>query len=192
MDLIISQGPADYIEQVERAWRAPILHSTWPEYANRPALGQIIASERPEHAGRQNVWLQAKTTLAGLYEAKRQGARRVVKIRSDMVPLDSEKLLELCKGEINFLFWHNWKKQYLLDYFCAGDIDLLIDLWEFEEEPEYPEAGITKNFFDKGLNKKDICFIGPQLTKENDLFWIKNNKFISDYNLDPLYKNNYV
>lgn len=186
--IVISQGPLLYSAQVENAWKGtlPIIHSTWRGENSPQSLRNMLYSSRPT-PGAQNVWLQAKSTLEGLKLAKENGYKKALKIRSDLVPTNAAKFIELLEGDLCFLFWHNWRSGYFLDYAMWGNVDTLMDIWSFDEEPLYPEAGITKKIFDLRLDKCEIKFIGPHLDKNNDLHWLKNNVFISDYSQDSLY-----
>lgn len=193
--IVVSQGPADYVSEVEAAWAgaAPVIHSTWVG-EHKPEMKHFCLSIKPENPGRQNVFCQQRTTLNGLMRAKALGYKTAIKLRSDMAPTDAKKFLELLGGDFSFLYWHDHAAGYLVDYFQYGLIDDLIDLWSFEEEPEFPEMGITKNFMGRKIRSDcgpsdDVRFIGQYLSGENDLLWLKRNVKISDYNNDPLYKN---
>lgn len=186
--IIVSQGPLLYSQRVENAWKGvlPVIHSTWWGENAPQSLRNVLYSSQPE-PGIQNWRLQQKSAVEGLKWAKANGYKKALKIRSDILPTNAAKFVELLEGDLCFLFWHNWQSGYFLDYLQYGEIDTLIDIWSFNEEPPYPEAGITKKVFDLELDKCDIKFVGPQLDKNNDLHWLKNNVFISSYKQDSLY-----
>lgn len=193
--IVISQGPADYVAEVEAAWAgvAPVIHSTWVG-EHKPEMRHFCLSIKAENPGRQNVFMQQRTTLNGLTRAKAMGYKRAIKLRSDLIPTNASEFVKLLDGDFSFLYWHDHTGGYLVDYFQYGKIDGLIDLWSFEEEPEFPEMGITKNFIARKIRSDcgpsdDVRFVGQYLDQENDLLWLKRNVKISDYNKDPLYKN---
>lgn len=188
IDLVISQGPLNHYKEIEKSWEnvAPVLHSCW-DSDSCARNGLILRSNPPALSGPQNVFMQQKTTLAGVYWAKQNGYKNVLKIRSDMVPTNALEFVKLHKKDLSFLYGHKFSGGYLLDYLMFGHVDDLISLWEFERVPAFPEEAITINFMEKGLYRKDIGFIGRELTQENDLYWIKNNIYISSYQKDELY-----
>lgn len=182
--IVVSQGPIQYYDRVEDSWDIPIIHSGWfgeQEFTNS------VHSIRPPINGVQNLYLQRETTIAGLLKALDKGHKYAIKIRSDMIPTNSEEFLKVLTGGIDFLFYHDYMGGYLVDYLQAGPIKDLIELWSFEDDYyQYPEEALTKQA--KKLNMK-VNFIGQSLTENNDIFWIKNDKYLSSYKTDKLFLN---
>ena len=181
--IVISQGQLVDPERVDAAWPVPVIHSTWK---GERILQNGIYSDIPAERGRQNVCLQQKSTLAGLEEAKKRGYTHAFKVRSDLVPFGDgagAAILELQKPGLNFLFWHNWDGGYHVDYLMSGPIDELIKMWSFTGFHLFPERLLTNQINECNLGP--INYFGDKITKENDLYWIKNNIYISNYNLDP-------
>src|SRR6478609_4101799 len=138
--VVISQGPLTVPDLIDKAWPVPVIHSTWK---GQNYYEGAIYSEIPEFRGPQNVCLQQKSTLIGLEEAKRQGFKRALKFRSDMIPNNASFLLNSFKDGLNFLFWHDHAGGYLVDYCMAGRIEDLIDIWSFEDYNDFPERLLT-------------------------------------------------
>lgn len=184
--VIISQGPLFDPERMDEAWPAPVIHSTW-KGERKVKCG--VYSDLPPVAGHTNVCFQQKSTLEGLKEAKRQGFTTAFKIRSDLFPTDGEKLIELQKPGVNFLFWHDWEGGYYVDYLMSGSIDDLIAMWSFTESHLFPERLLTNQV--KACNLGPINYFGDKLTKENNLFWAKRGLSLTDYQSDPRFQLKY-
>lgn len=183
---VIIQGPTTNYVELKDKWGAHIIWSTWegnePHYSDQD---NVIFNPIPSKRGTQNVNLQKISTLSGLEKAKQLGYTRAVKTRSDLYPTDYNKLVSLFKEGLNVTFFHNHRDGYYVDYIFEGDIDLLIQCFSFNNiNPLYAEQIITKQI-DKVYPKKNIHYYGKSLTRDNDLFWIKNNVYLSTYSNDP-------
>jgi len=183
---VVIQGPTTNYDELKEKWGPNIVWSTW-KGSESYYLDQdnVIYSKPPIENGTCNVNLQKISTLNGLKKAKQLGYTRAVKTRSDLYPTDYYKLVSLFKEGLNVTFFHNHKEGYYVDYIFEGDIDLLIQCFSFNDiNPSYAEQTITKQI-NKIYPKKDICYYGKFLNKSNDLFWIKNNIYLSTYSNDP-------
>ena len=179
---VVIQGPTTNYDELKEKWGPNIVWSTW-KGSESYYLDQdnVIYSKPPIENGTHNVNLQKISTLNGLKKAKQLGYTRAVKTRSDLYPTDYYKLVSLFKEGLNVTFFHNYKDGYYVDYIFEGDIDLLIQCFSFTNiTPSYPEQIITKQI-NKVYSKKDIHYYGKFLNKSNDLFWIKNNLYLSSY-----------
>jgi hypothetical protein len=65
----------------------------------------------------------------------------------------------------------------------AGDIDLLLNLWDFslDENYKFPEEAVTKSYFKNFEKLKNNHSIYKDLNQDNDIYWIKNNLYLSSY-----------
>ncbi len=157
---IVVQGPLH--EQItETALRcyaasefgAAVILSTWvgedPDELCRlrPLVDAILLNEPPAYGGDHNRNYQIRSTLAGLAEAKRLGAERVVKTRTDSVlasPLALERLdaaldrwpvegrMRGCmRHRIGVLADASWRyvPYHFTDQVMYGDTDDLLDYW---------------------------------------------------------------
>ena len=189
---IIVQGQINYKKELMDCYsNSPIdvIFSTWTGEEDKFSSDTIcIFNKKPVNAGVQNLMLQYETTINGLKYAYKNGYDFAIKIRSDMMPTNINKFVKLFDKDINLFYWHNYRHGYITDYFMGGEINNMIKLWDLDlnQSYHYPEQGITKNFFSKYLNK-DYQFIGPRIIKDNDIFWIKNNIYLSSYSNDNLF-----
>jgi hypothetical protein len=189
---IIVQGQINHKKELMSCYlNSPIdiIFSTWLGEEDKLPLDSIcIFNKKPSCAGIQNLILQYQTTINGLKYAHKNGYDFAIKIRSDMMPMNINKFIELFYKNINLFYWHNYQHGYITDYFMGGEINKMIDLWDLDLNQSYlyPEQAITKNFFSKHLNK-NYQFIGPSIVKDNDIFWIKNNIYLSSYSNDSLF-----
>ena len=194
---IIIQGTSTNIKQVKDAWKNfsnNVFFSTWNQYKNSyTESDNTIFSDYPTDPGPGNLFYQAKTTLAGLYKAKEKGFNYALKIRSDILPTNDLSLVNLLDfSKFNFLCWHKHVVHsdfpgYLVDYLMSGPIDGLIKLWEIKNIiSNVAEITLTDNFY-KNFKEKDIVFFLEQLAPDNDLYWIKYQKYLSSYKVSPTY-----
>jgi|11BtaG_2_1085332.scaffolds.fasta_scaffold48004_2 hypothetical protein len=184
--VVIIQGPTTNYSQLKNKWGDNLIWSTWKgEESHYSDQDEVIFNIIPNQKGTQNVNLQKISTLSGLYKAKELGYTRAVKTRSDLYPTNYSKLTSLFKKGLNITFFHNHRQGYYVDYIFEGNIDLLIKCFSFEDTtPFYAEQVITKNI-NKIYSKQNIYYYGNLLNKNNDLFWIKKNLYLSNYNSIP-------
>lgn len=181
---IIYQGPLTFFAEIEKAWNySPIIFSFWK--GERPPIKKdkfyFLENEIPADYGIHNLYLQQTSTLNGLVMAKKLGFKKAIKIRSDMIPNNENEFVKLFSNQLNFLFWHDYNSGYLVDYLMGGNIDSLIQLWNFEKNNySFPEQAITEQA-KKKFTTSSISFIGKSLSSSNDILWLKNQKKISSY-----------
>jgi hypothetical protein len=225
---IILQGSADYLFQAERHYRnikTEKIWSVWGEelrkYFHKPSDAQlhlgkyVVFNNYPKVKGIGNIFFQQKNTMSGLLKAKKLGATHALKLRSDMIFSDLDKLIKILMENpdaIYFPGWHDFEGGYFMDFFQFGKIDDLIKLWDFKPKitdyfyekfkifrklankyfdyriNNFPERLLTKSFF---KNFKDVKpkYIIP-LLKENDItcWWPKYDKFLESIMEEPLYR----
>jgi len=180
---VIIQGPTTNYNQLKYKWGNNIIWSTWEGeekyYSNKD---EVVFNPMPNQKGFKNTNLQKISTLGGLYRAKELGYSRAVKTRSDLYPTDYVKLISLFKEGLNVTFFHNHRDGYYVDYIFEGEIDKLIKCFSFTNiNPPYTEQVITEEI-NKVYSKENIHYYGKFLNKDNDLFWIKKNIYLSSYN----------
>ena len=187
---IIVQGPSDSVSEIKRSTEGyKTIFSTWVgEESCYSKEDDVIFNEKPEEAGTGNLFYQHKTTMSGLLKAQELGFENVLKIRSDFIVKDIDRLINSFTHQLNFFFWHNYNGGYICDYFMAGEIELMIKLWKKKSDEGYnfAERMITENFFEMGLKEEDFEFYLNKLNKKNDIFWTKYDKFLSSYKSDEL------
>jgi hypothetical protein len=180
--IIVIQGPSDYVEQQKKAWSDfTIVWSTWIGEETKYRKEDItIFNEIPNDRGINNFALQQKSTLSGLERGKELGFKKAIKWRSDLIPTNSKKLLELFKPDyLNFLSWHN-TGNYFVDYFLGGNIDELLEIWKTNKiYAQYAEEILTEQM--KRLNYSNINFILEDLSNDNEIKWLKYNLNLSEY-----------
>jgi hypothetical protein len=192
---IIIQGPSDYIEQQKKAWEEyeHIIYATWEGSQNLYSHeDKVVFIEMPINKGGGNINLQKNTTLEGLKYAKHLGYEKALKLRSDIIPTRWPNFLSILNtNKLNFLCWHKNPilnhNQYLVDYLMAGNIDDLILLWENCFDTNTIAEGCLMDSFNKNFKIEHLYFLVDKLTIENDLHWLKYNKFLSSYNLYNCY-----
>lgn len=188
---VIIQGPSNYVLELKEAWKGiDIIWSTWVGEENKYTKNDIcIFSEIPKDKGTCNLALQKKSTLQGILKAKELGYDRVIKCRSDIIPINLSKFLLLFKDNLNFTFWHTHRYGYFVDYIMEGETDDVLQCWSFlKTVGEYSEELLTNHIL-KNFPLEKFNFFGKNLNKDNDLFWIKRNIKLSTYNTDSTYVN---
>lgn len=143
------RGVDDVLKQAARTFDVVVL-STWKNDEAKIPAGdfQIVLSEKPEHLGATNRNLQRKSTAAGLALAESLGCTHVMKLRTDMLPvqLDVEKLLKQAHWNVpdgfpsrivtsafrNITVDPDWFST-IPDLFSFGSIEMMKLLWgDFE------------------------------------------------------------
>lgn len=189
---IIIQGKSDHVDEIRDNWKNNnVIFSTWiGEETKYTKNDLVIFNDPPLNGGPQHLYFQQKSSLNGLLKAKEMGFKKAIKIRSDMIIKNVEGFLSVFDKQLNFFYWHDHDGGYLVDYFMGGDVDKMIDLWEIDKSLNYrfPEQAITKSFIDKSLYKNTFKFFGNSINKMNDIYWIKYNKYLSNYINDNSFK----
>lgn len=179
---IVIQGPSNHVKELKNAWadfNSDIVFSTWKtdDLSNYEKTDNVILNEFPENSGIRNLNLQKISTKNGIEYAKNLGYSKILKIRSDMIPINAKKFIDIF-DEDNFyvLSWINHNHGYYTDYFMCSDVSTMEFVWDFDGTVscEYPEQVITDRI--KKINKPILeCYF--KMNEENDLYWIKLNKW---------------
>lgn len=198
---IVIQGPTTYYEKIIDCFKLygeNVVFSTWksePQSNIRTISNHIkvCLQDLPDEKGYGNINCQTLSSVIGLLELK--SCDYVLKIRSDMIPTNIDSLLKsfVQDDKLTFMCWH--KDGYLVDYFNFGKRELMFKFWDlFSRESCPAEFSLLKNFSDKfnisyptsfGDVKPHVNFCLNDLTEGNDIFWIKNNTFLSSYKNHP-------
>ena len=186
--VVLIQGPSSYVEEQKKAWDSfDIIWSTWKGEENKYNKNDtVVYNQIPNNFGVQNITLQQKSTIEGIKKAKELNFKRVLKWRSDLIPNNPKKLIDLFdKNSVNFLAWHN-SGGYFIDYFMESDIDKMYKIWDFNNiNGPFPERIITDNIFEKGI--LNFNFILDKLNSDNEIYWIKRNILLSNYKNNLVY-----
>jgi hypothetical protein len=197
--VIIIQGPGTYSKILrERLKEYPIIFSTWiGEESYFESEDIVIFNQIPEFAGPANLNYQKISTLSGLKLAKENGYKMALKLRSDVIPNNIDKLIEsFDRDSLNFLCWHCHEVYpecpgYLVDHLMAGEIDNLIKLWDIEDMSwcNVPEIHITQQYITKLIDKVKIQYFLDALNDDNELYWIKRKINLSSYKENRIHDN---
>lgn len=194
---IVVQGQSNHVRLMKKHLTGHnVIYSAWTgeesEYSDKDI---VIFNEIPKHSGPANFNFQKISTTSGLKKAKELGFKKALKLRSDLVPTNSNKFLKLLdNNDLNFLCWHCHEVYpkcpgYLVDYLMSGDIDHLIELYDIKDTSwcVVPEIHLTQQYTSKLMDKVGINFFLSELNSDNDLFWGKYNIKLSSYQNHPPY-----
>jgi hypothetical protein len=192
--VIVIQGTSNNVEELKKAWDGyNLIWSTWKGDESKYNDNDIVIfNELPNELGVGNIKLQQLTTNEGIKKAKELGYKRVFKWRSDMIPTNPKKLLEILTDGVNILFSHNQspdRPNSYVDYIMESDIDTMANIWDFNESfSTHAEAIITSNIERKNIT--NISLFGGCLDNDNDIIWLKKNIHIKDYKKHKMFEHN--
>jgi len=183
---IIIQGPSIHVDEIKKTMNGQnIIFSTWEGDEDKYIkTDNVIFNKKPQTNGIGNLFYQQETTINGLLKAKNLKFEKALKLRSDFIVYDINKLLLILTSKLNFFFWHDYDGGYICDYLMAGNIDLMIELWSINKNSnyEFAEKMILENFLKMNLKKEEIYFFLKDINTENDIYWTKYKKYLSSYN----------
>jgi hypothetical protein len=175
---VIIQGPTykSNLEFIRRCWYGyKLVFSTWEgtDLGDFLQHETVILNKIPEYKGVLNVNLQRVSTLSGLKHAKHLGWKRVFKWRCDMIHYGPEFISMFDPNALNVYSWcHNFGG-HITDYFFEGEVDDLLNIYDFDLKGPFPEHMITKKLYESGLNQKVNC-VGDKFGYSGDVFWYGN------------------
>jgi len=209
---IILQGPTEYCHPVAEFYSQfdNVVWSTWKDEPkeNIDFIFQkgidVILNDKPEYGGYLNINLQCISTLEGIKYFQAKGFTEVIKVRSDVIFYEIDKVLpELHEKEIAFLNLNNpaYKPYlaYYLDYYHVGldfpsdhvifgQINNMYNAFNYYipwNDPVPPESIILRNYLTtKGntmfsypnLINQGIYLFARDCNKHNSkIVWLKNN-----------------
>ena len=190
------QGPSTNVEEIKSAWRGyDIIFSTWQGDENHYDKNDIVIFNKiPEKqfTTKHTLYLQRITTLEGLIKAKELGYKKVLKWRSDQIPLDTKNLLSIFKyDKLNVHSFIDSDGGYVSDFFMYGDVNDLIKLYLFlEKNYKFPEQAITEQLFINGLQNK-THFLVQDIDESCEILWKKYNSKYSSYMSQSMYMNRF-
>lgn len=189
---VVVQGKVNinYLKKIKQAFSGyQLIHSCW-EGDDGSLFDEsdiVVVNEIPTNAGPGNFYLQKKSTIEGMKKAIELGWNRALKWRSDMWCKDGDKLFQKFDSDsLNLYFWANHLDGYITDFFMEGECSDIITLFDTElpqYKYNYPEFGITFQFFRNGFDKK-CRFMGHTLDRECDIYWPKNKLWFSRHQRD--------
>ena len=187
---IVVQGPSDHVSEIKNSTKGyKTIFSTWVGEEDKYSTGDdVLFNAKPERIGIGNLFYQQETTMNGLLRAKELGFENVLKLRSDFIVKDIDKLIKGLTHKLNLFFWHDYTGGYICDYVMGGKTELVAGLWKKRNDEGYTfaERMITENFFEMKLKEDDFTFFLNKLDEKNDIFWTKYDKFLSSYKADKL------
>lgn len=189
--VVLIQGQSNCVAQQKDAWKGfDVIFSTWVGEENKYTENDIVLyNTPPSTSGPANFNYQIVSTINGLVKAKELGYKNVLKIRSDLIPTNASKFFNvLDETKLNFLCWHAHEvypgcSGYLVDYLISGPIDDMIKLWDISNIfCVVPEVMLTWQYINE-CKEMDVNYFMNELNNENDLWWIKNNIYLSSYKM---------
>jgi hypothetical protein len=189
--IVQGQTNCDNVKKLKQDWSGyQIIFSTWegdPKYCYSED-DVVIYNQIPSNKGVGNLNLQKISSLNGFLKAKKMGFDRVIKWRSDMFVVNTDVFVRLFKTDfLNFLAFHDHHAGYLVDYFCEGDVESMISLFDVDINVSYPEESFTNKMFGLGFDSR-VNFILRDLKKDVvDVFWKKRNIYLSELNKSSQY-----
>jgi len=195
--VIVVQGGSIHVEEIRKALKGfNVIFSTWEGNESKYLDSDIVVYNKiPTYTGPANLNLQKITTMSGLTKAKELGYKRALKLRSDLVPTNSNDFIKLLDNDyLNFLCWHSHEVYpdcpgYLVDYLMSGKIDDLLVLWDIKDMSwcNVPEIHITQQYINELMDKVDVEYFLQELNEKNDLFWIKRGINLRTYQANKTY-----
>lgn len=186
--VVIQGGFSDFetVNELKRAFMGyQIIFSTWEDVDKSIFHPNdiLILNEIPTDPGPSNFNLQKISTIAGVNAASELGWNRVIKWRSDMIPINFSKIMYLMDGELNLYLWVNSNSGYITDYVMEGECWDIVKLFSTQvianKKLTFPEHFITLQMFRNELNFKAKLF-GKKLGDGCDIFWKKRGYYLSE------------
>lgn len=195
---VIIQGPTNYYKEIldNLSQNQTYIWSTWNNEPkeNLDAISnkvKLILNEPPNFAGHANINCQCLSTFKGIEAAQTD---YVFKTRGDMIFSNIDKLLEIISAnnkEMSFLHYGN-PPQQMADFFCFGEKTKALDYWNYVCRDGYviaPEERLSWSYKNK-INSQEsfeeymkrFFFFNVILKeKELDIFWLKINKWVTNF-----------
>jgi len=189
--IVVVQGPIHQRTKELKNKFKNIIFSTWEGHKidvdNKNQF--LVNSKLPIDKGTRNINLQKISTINGIKLAKNIGYKYVLKWRSDFIPSDGEKIINLLKKDyLNLYSYLETSGGYYTDYFMSGKTEDIENIFSIDNIfPSFPEYAITNKI--QNMNLK-INFLLNNIDSNNDIFWITKNKKLSiNLNEPNIYKN---
>jgi hypothetical protein len=139
-----------------------VIWSTWEDspshiidYIKSKNINLLI-NKYPESCGRGNCNLQKISTLNGINEAEKFGAKYIFKIRTDLFFPEIEKVISRIISRFNDnkklsgLCWDNWtESKFVLDQLLFGEIEHVKMYWDLQNIDGFVERQVLQEYFQK-------------------------------------------
>jgi len=182
---IVVQGPSSNVSDVREAWKHytnQLVYCTWNGNENLyTQTDNVLFIDMPLNRGIGNLNLQKITTNCGIKYAKDNGYKRVLKIRSDMIPTNPEVFLKHFSEETFEVFaLAPDQGGYYTDYFMCGKIDVMESIWNVDIEKQWlhAEQALMNNI--KNVCKDDVSLYIEKMNEYNEVYWFKYSKFLRE------------
>ena len=184
---IVIHGLQDYVQYLKQAWKGyDLIWSGWKgDESKFTEEDTVLYNTQPKDGGVQNLGFQYTTVYNGVKYAKEKGYERILKWRSDMIPTNPDELMKLFdENSLNFLYWHDVRGGYFVDYILEGPAQWVFDAWDIDTfHGEFSERVTTDHLI--GNYDYNCNFIGDKLNSQNDIRWLKKRINIASYNSIP-------
>lgn len=192
---ILVTGISTNVKEIKESFsNYNVIFSTWDGEQNKYNKEDIVIYNDIYTGNNPTSFtFQKICTLNGLFHCKELGYNKILKIRSDLVPTNTDLFIDVLDfNKINLICCHVGdvaSGPYFIDYMMASTVEHLINLWTIEDmvSGDFPEKILTRQF-NKLQNNPPIKYILNELDQNNDLFWIKNNIYISQYKENNYFK----
>jgi len=210
---IIIQGPTEYYKELADHYSqfSNVVWATWNDesvarldYISNKGI-EVILVEKPQIPGYMNVNMQLASSYAGVNRLFELGINEALKVRSDTIVTNLDKLLPRLQGKklafmatckvgvrrdlsYDLVYYHD-SHDYPADNVIYGKVEDLRDMFNFQIEetlPIPPESLITWNYMTtqdmtfylsyKNMVNEGISFFLQECLDENvEVNWLKRN-----------------
>jgi hypothetical protein len=219
---IVIQGPTGYYKELADHY-SQFDNVVWATWNDEPSTNvdyivskgiQVILIEKPKFPGYMNVNMQLASSYAGVNRLFELGIDEALKVRSDTIVTNLDKLLPRLQGRklafiatcktgirkdiaYDLVYYHD-SHDYPADNVIYGKIDDLQDMFNFQIEdmlPIPPEALITWNYmvskgmvfrlsYDNMINEGISFFLQDCLDENVEINWLKRKVNLVDWYKD--------
>ena len=219
---IIIQGPTEYYKELADHYSQfdNVVWATWNDesvvrldYIRSKGI-EVVLLEKPKFPGYMNVNMQLASSYAGINHLFELGIDEALKVRSDTIVTNLDKLLPRLQGRklafiatcktgirkdiaYDLVYYHD-SHDYPADNVIYGKIDDLQDMFNFQIEdmlPIPPEALVTWNYMTsqdmnfhlsyKNMIHEGISFFLQECLDENvEVNWLKREVNLVDWYKD--------
>jgi hypothetical protein len=219
---IIIQGPTEYYKELADHYSQfeNVVWATWNDesvvhldYISSKSI-QIILLEKPKFPGYMNVNMQLASSYAGVNRLFELGVEEALKVRSDTIVTNLDKLLPRLQGKqlafaatcktgvrkdiaYDLVYYHN-SHDYPADNVIYGKVEDLLLMFDFQIDEMLaipPESLITWNYmvstgmvfhlsYKNMINEGISFFLQDCLDKNVEINWLKRGVNLVDWYKD--------
>jgi len=201
---ILIQGPTKYYTNILDNIFNLKYNIIWSTFEDEPQENikqiskncELILNPKPVINGYGNINLQTQSTINGIKKTKDD---LILKIRSDIIVSDYNRLIQILLSDTEklwFLAWSDSEIPYPVDYISFGNRQEMSIFWDFFSVNNYSFA--EKQLLDNYCFKKSIKIINlgsifnyflKQINNQDiELKWLKNNIILNNYIYDKFLK----